>query len=203
MESVVAVPLRLVITLAGGTARRLGGVSKPDLQVGGMSLLQRQLGQVKDVCPLAQVVVVAPPTVVVPKGVTRVLEDPPFGGPVAGFAAGLSAAPGSAEGLVGLATCDAPLAPANYGRLVAALGPDLDGAVPTTGEGEDAFAQYALGVYRRESLAKLLGGPTRNVSVKGTFSPAKLAFVPDREGLCTDVDTWEDVETLEGLLNLH
>ena len=194
-----------VVILAGGTARRLGGISKPDLEVACRRLLDWQLDQVSRVAPEATVVVVAPPQVQVPAAVVRVLEDPPFGGPVAGFAAGLAALrrAGVTDGLIGLATCDAPLAPANYLGLVAALEPGLDGAAPTTAAEDGTFPQYALGVYRAGALGKILPENARNVSVKRTFSTAKLAFVPDVNRNCTDVDTWADVKTLEGLLKLH
>lgn len=111
-----------VVILAGGTAKRMGGVSKPDVVVGGKTLLVRAIEEVRAVAPTADIVVVAPPKVAIPQGVSRVLEDPPFGGPVAGVAAGfekLTTLPGYRPGgLVGLLTCDAPLAP----RLYPALG---------------------------------------------------------------------------------
>ncbi len=111
-----------VVILAGGTAKRMGGVSKPDVVVGGKTLLVRAIEEIRAVAPSADIVVVAPPKVAIPQGVSRVLEDPPFGGPVAGVAAGfekLTTLPGYRPGgLVGLLTCDAPLAP----RLYPALG---------------------------------------------------------------------------------
>ena len=110
-----------VIVLAGGTAKRMGGVSKPDVVVGKKTLLVRAIEEIRAVAPAAEIVVVAPPQVAIPQGVARVLEDPPFGGPVAGVAAGFeklmtlpSYRPG---GLVGLLTCDAPLAPRLYPAL--------------------------------------------------------------------------------------
>ncbi|MFT3944276.1 MAG: twin-arginine translocase subunit TatC [Ancrocorticia sp.] len=110
-----------VVILAGGTARRMGGVSKPDVVVGGKTLLLRAIEEVRVVAPEAAIVVVAPPQVAIPQGVARVLEDPPFGGPVAGVAAGfdrLTTLPGYRPGgLVGLLTCDAPLAPRLYPAL--------------------------------------------------------------------------------------
>lgn len=100
----------------------MGGVSKPDVVVGGKTLLVRAIEEIRAVAPSADIVVVAPPKVAIPQGVSRVLEDPPFGGPVAGVAAGfekLTTLPGYRPGgLVGLLTCDAPLAP----RLYSALG---------------------------------------------------------------------------------
>ncbi len=75
------------IVLAGGRARRLGGRDKAALRLRGETLLARTLRAV----PGTPVVVVGPPTVTVPRGVLRVSEDPPAGGPAAGVVAGLRA----------------------------------------------------------------------------------------------------------------
>ncbi|MGW6129156.1 molybdenum cofactor guanylyltransferase [Cellulomonas sp. NPDC055163] len=90
------------LVLAGGRARRLGGVSKPDVLVAG----RRLLAHVLDAAAAGpgggarRTVVVAPGSVAVPGDVLRTLEDPPDGGPVAGIAAGLAAL-GRAEGDAG------------------------------------------------------------------------------------------------------
>ncbi|RJF43265.1 molybdopterin-guanine dinucleotide biosynthesis protein MobA [Actinomyces sp. 2119] len=82
------------VVLAGGTGRRLGGASKPDVVARGARLLDhvlRGLDQLRhDGVPMGLVCVVAPQTVALPQGVLRALEDPPLGGPVAGVAAGLA-----------------------------------------------------------------------------------------------------------------
>ena len=80
-----------VVVLAGGRGRRLGGLSKADLVVGGARLLDHILGDLADwdhpAVTLGRTVVVAPDTVNVPDGVRRTLEEPPGGGPSAGVAA--------------------------------------------------------------------------------------------------------------------
>ncbi|MHB1063439.1 MAG: molybdenum cofactor guanylyltransferase [Georgenia sp.] len=76
------------IVLAGGTARRLDGVSKPDVELGGRRLLDHALAATSGARAVA---VVAPDSVRVPEGVHRTLEDPPHGGPEAGIAAGIAA----------------------------------------------------------------------------------------------------------------
>lgn len=82
------------VVLAGGTGRRLGGASKPDVVARGARLIDhvlRGLDQLRhDGVPIGLVCVVAPQTVALPQGVLRALEDPPLGGPVAGIAAGLA-----------------------------------------------------------------------------------------------------------------
>ncbi|WBM80051.1 NTP transferase domain-containing protein [Cryobacterium breve] len=79
--------------LAGGRGSRLGGAVKPAVEVAGRTLLSRVL----DARTLARRVVIVGPasarSAAGPEatGALWALEDPPFGGPVAGIAAGLAA----------------------------------------------------------------------------------------------------------------
>ena len=79
--------------MAGGSARRLGGIDKCALPVGGAPVLARVVAACTGAAGVepADVVVVGPPrpSVTLPVGVRTVREDPPGGGPVAGLAAGL------------------------------------------------------------------------------------------------------------------
>lgn len=81
------------VVLAGGAARRLGGASKPDLIVGGSTLLDLALGACATT-GARPVVVVGPPHLA-GDGVIVTREDPPGGGPVAGLEAGLAALVGA------------------------------------------------------------------------------------------------------------
>ena len=72
------------IVVGGGGGERLGGVSKPDLTLGGVRVIDRVCGVLLQACG-AGCVAVVPPTVRVPEGVVRTLEDPPNGGPLAGI----------------------------------------------------------------------------------------------------------------------
>ncbi|GAB3119496.1 NTP transferase domain-containing protein [Streptomyces calidiresistens] len=73
------------VILAGGAARRLGGVDKPSLTVGGRTLLDRVL----TACPDAvETVVVGPPRPTC-RPVRWTREDPPGGGPLPALEAGL------------------------------------------------------------------------------------------------------------------
>lgn len=74
------------VVLAGGSARRLGGVDKPALVVGERSLLDRALAAVAG----AETVVVVGPQRELPAAVVQVREDPAGGGPAAALAAGLA-----------------------------------------------------------------------------------------------------------------
>src|SRR5690242_2965374 len=92
------------VVLAGGEARRLGGVDKPGLSLGGVTMLDRVLGA----CVSAGA---ASLTVVGPEretdfDVVWTRESPPGGGPVPALAAGLAA---GSQSLVAVLAADLPL----------------------------------------------------------------------------------------------
>ena len=95
------------IVVGGGGGERLGGVSKPDLVFGGGRLIDRVCDALLEACG-AGCVAVVPPTVRVPDGVLRTLEDPPGGGPLAGIDAGLSALGAPVDAWVVVVSVDCP-----------------------------------------------------------------------------------------------
>src|SRR5438270_4429815 len=97
-----SLPPFAAIVLAGGRASRLGGQPKPQLEVGGRSMLTAVLTALHGAGPR---VVVGPPQPV-PAGVLLVREEPPGGGPVPALAAGLAAV-GEAE-VVAVLAADLP-----------------------------------------------------------------------------------------------
>ena len=106
------------LVLAGGAGRRMGGVDKAALVVGGVTLLDRVLGAARPVCDRLLVVGPARPTGV--DGVTFVQEDEAGGGPVPAVAAGMAAVP-EADVVLVLAVDLPLLAPGHLRRLLAAL----------------------------------------------------------------------------------
>ncbi|MEU8152886.1 NTP transferase domain-containing protein [Micromonospora sp. NPDC048986] len=92
------------VVLAGGAARRMGGLDKPALPVGGRPMRDRVLAAVTDA---TQRVLVGAADAV-PAGVRVVREDPPGGGPVAAAAAGLALLDPDTT-LVALLAADLPL----------------------------------------------------------------------------------------------
>jgi len=109
----------VAVVVAGGSARRMGGVDKLALEVGGLTLLDRVLAAIVPLCD--EVVVVGPtrPTVA---GVTFTIEEVPGGGPVPAVAAGLAALDGAPT--VALLAGDLPLlTTAHLELLFAALSP--------------------------------------------------------------------------------
>lgn len=213
------------VVLAGGTARRLDGVSKPDVEVGGRRLLDHALAATTGA---RRVVVVAPESVRVPPGVLRTLEDPPHGGPAAGIAAGLAAldAAGGAPDPAGAVTqppetgapwvlvlaCDVPFAASAVPRLLdtatSAPGPATGRSTGTAGDAADGaclrdasgYLQWLVGVYRgdalRASLAAL-GPRSRGASVRALLAPLTVASVAAAGDEALDVDTWADLDALD------
>ena len=190
-----------VIVLAGGTGRRLDGVSKPDVVARGLRLLDHVLAGLERLreqgLALGRVCVVAPAEVALPGDVLRALEDPPLGGPVAGIAAGLELLGGSdpVAGLTGILTCDAPLSwralPSLY-RALAEAGPELDGACARDGD----HTQYLLGLYRRRALTAAVtpdGMPLRDTAVRRALGPLDVTAIPTPHDVVRDLDTWAEV----------
>jgi molybdopterin-guanine dinucleotide biosynthesis protein A len=83
--------MRAAVVLAGGRARRLGGVDKALVDVGGTTMLDRVLAAAAPNCE--ELVVVGPPRTTAVAGVRFTIESSPGGGPVPAVAAGLDEAP--------------------------------------------------------------------------------------------------------------
>jgi len=182
------------IVLAGGRARRLGGVSKPDVPVAGVALLDHALAAVAGA---RSTVVVGPPSLARP-GIPTVLEDLPDGGPVAGIAAGLGALGADGPELVVVLACDVPGAAAILPTLLSAVG-EADGARTVAG----GRPQHLVAVYRRDALRTALDAlpAVHGAAVHGLVDHLRLVDVPDDEGVTADADTWADVERLDAALS--
>lgn len=172
---------------------------KAELLFNGRPLLEHALAAGSGGC---HQVVVGLPELTVPSGVSLVREDPPFGGPVAGIAAGtaeLERLGCLAEWMLIIA-CDHPRAaeagPALVGAVLAdpaIATADLIAPVDSTGHVQNLFA-----LYRRSALVSALAGLDggRNTSVRrlvaglATYSPV-LA-----DGLLDDVDDPESAERM-------
>ncbi|MGC5165596.1 gephyrin-like molybdotransferase Glp [Luteimicrobium sp. DT211] len=193
------------VVLAGGRAERLG-VPKPGVTLAGRTLLDHALAATR---AARRTVVVGPPELARP-GVAVVREDPPFGGPVAGLAAGLAALPrpepGVSEMPVLVVACDVPrAADAVPLLLAAAYGPEADapdGAYLV----RDGRPQWLVGVYAREALDRALadlsagGDGLAGASVRALVAGLRCAEVADPDALSDDVDTWDDAARLAATL---
>lgn len=199
-----------VIILAGGTGRRLGGVSKPDYRVAGQRLIDILFAELEAAGFAGRCVVVGPPNLDVRPGVRLVLEDPPLGGPLAGIAAGVAALSDfDDDDLVLLATCDAPLSvrllPDLLAELANARGNGVSegrstseenavvGAVPIKDDGE-AWPQYLQGLYLLEGLRRVPN--ERHGAIRFGFGGLETVAVRDVMNHCLDVDTEDDAARL-------
>lgn len=190
MTAVTSAPA-LVVVLTGGTARRLGGVDKTALDVGGRRVLERLLD---DVGAGPVVVVGAPRDVGRP--VLWAREDPPHGGPYAGVAAGVAAGtdahPGT-ELLVVLAG-DQPFAGAAVGPLLSALTatPDVDAALAA---GPDGRGQPLLAAYRLAAVRTHLRGDVRDRPARDLVRGLRTVLVDVPAPVVLDVDDADDLRT--------
>lgn len=200
------------IIVAGGRGARLGGVSKPDLSVGGMSLLDRTLAAA---APARETVVVGGPT---RAGVTWTVEDPPGSGPAKALAAGLAALNGHAPWTVVLAV-DTPRAADAVPRLLAALadagvksdagvkgdavsadsGAAGGGGVRARVDGawfvdEEGEVQPLLAIYRTAALLDGTRDLEEGTSMRRLVAGLMMVAVPDVDGVARDLDTWGDAE---------
>ena len=186
------------IVVGGGGGERLGGVSKPDLTLGGVRLIDRVCAALQEACG-AGCVAVVPPAVRVPDGVRRTLEDPPNGGPLAGIDAD--------DVLVVIVSVDAPGVGAFLPALLEpALGEGVEGRIMHGGDPEP-FDQYLMGVYRAGALRRVLDeaeaslGSVRGVGVRRVLRALEAERVNVNADVCRDIDTPEDVAWWERFLS--
>ena len=187
------------VILAGGAGRRLGGVDKPGLDVGGMTLLDRALAATQSA---ASVVVVGPekPTT---RKVRWAREDPPGSGPVAAVAAGMAKLTGMAElneepDLVALFAADLiGLQPDTLDRLIQAVekAVEHDGAALTDDTGHP---QWLASVWRFDALRRALPEDPAGKSLRSVLGPLHRSDVAARPGESADVDTPADLAAARG-----
>lgn len=173
------------IIVAGGRGSRLGGASKPDLDVGGTSLLTRAL---RAVDRAALTVIVGGPR---PLGVRWTVEEPAGSGPAAALAAGLAALRGDGREpspVTVVIAVDTPLAAQAVPGLVAAADADR-GAWLVDG---DAVAQPLLAAYPTRLLASRCDGDLEGASLRRLVGELPMREIVDDGGVSRDLDTWED-----------
>lgn len=202
-----------VLILAGGAARRLGGVDKPMLEIGGSTLLDRVI----EACAASttgHVIVVGPPRAT-RRDVHWTSEDPPGGGPAAAIAAGLAAldelapvssGPSDAAPLLAVFAADLPLLDAKVIHSLWTTLSDTDSA-PASGiaaahDGTvivdaDGREQWLAAIYRRDALAaQIAKQPPERISglpLRRLVQDLRLLRVLDAGRAVVDCDTWEDV----------
>lgn len=177
---VVQAPAYDAIVLAGGRSSRARS-DKLRWTRERRTLLEHALDAVADA---EQIVVVGPmPSGTYPANITYRREDPPFGGPVAGIAAGLPVV--TAELTVILAG-DLPSAAPAVPALLAHLAPGLDGVALVDDQG---VRQPLLAAYRTAWLRGRVRSAASGASVRSLLVGATIGQVADRWGAAQDVDT--------------
>jgi len=120
------VPIFTGAILAGGHARRLGGIDKSALIVGRDSILDRQLSLLRELTPHLFIVAGETPTVA-PAGVTVVTDRITGAGALGGLYTALTEAP--TEHVLVIA-CDMPFLTAPFLARLVERGKGVDAAVP-------------------------------------------------------------------------
>ncbi|SFB57872.1 Molybdopterin-guanine dinucleotide biosynthesis protein A [Amycolatopsis marina] len=174
------------IVLAGGGARRLAGLDKPMIEVGGRTLLH---GVLAAVGPADPVIVVGPERAGFP-GVRWTREDPPGGGPVAALATGLECVPPGATEVAVLAGDLLGVTASTVRRLRAALGAG-DGALLVD---EDGRRQWLAGVWRPVALRAALPARPSGAALRRVLGGLSIVEVPALRGETFDVDTPADLD---------
>ncbi|NBE52237.1 DUF6457 domain-containing protein [Streptomyces boluensis] len=192
------------VVLAGGAAKRLGGVDKPGVRVGGRSLLDRVLAA----CADAAVTVVVAERRPTARPVVWTREEPTGGGPLAALGAGLRA---TTANTVLVLSADLPFLGAETVRLLLdALDAEraADGAVFVDRDGRD---QMLVAAYRTEALRRgvdrlttehggLGGLPLRRLT--GALTLTRVTEPGDSRA-AFDCDTWEDIAEARARIREH
>jgi molybdopterin-guanine dinucleotide biosynthesis protein A len=186
------------LILAGGRSSRLDGVPKAQLRYRDRTLLDQTLAAVSTVRMI--VVVGDASELALPPDVLVTREEPPYSGPAAGIAAGLtrlaSADPIPSDYTLVLA-CDMPDVDAAVAALRSALAAQpADGVIAVDGRHR---LQPLAAAYRTTRLtdaaeAKRAAGTLVGLSMFQLIAGLTLTEVAVPQGATDDVDTWADAE---------
>ena len=170
------------VVLSGGGARRLDGVDKPGIEIGGVSMLER----VVTACGGAATIVVVGPQRPLPVQVTWARESPAGAGPVAALAAGF---PHTNAEVVLVLAADLPWVGPAVPVLIAAVD---EAAVLVDQAGRRNLLAAA---WRRDALVTALAdiGDPANAAMRTLYAGVRCAEVPDPDGWGQDCDTWDEV----------
>jgi molybdenum cofactor guanylyltransferase len=164
------------LILAGGQAARLGGAAKHALVVDGEPILARQLRVLAPRCD--DVIVALAPGAAPIANVTCVHDDVAHTGPLAGIAAGLSAARAPWCFVI---ACDMPdITGALVDRILAARDP----AVDAVGVRVDGLVEPLIGVMRvataRAQIARLVAAGVHKAG-RLWEAPLRVAWIDDAD----------------------
>lgn len=196
------------ILLVGGRSRRMGGGTKPLLEVGGETLFARAVRAVTDAG--CAPIVAAGPVLDEAAPVEWVREDPPFAGPVAAIAAALDRVATPGPGWTILLAGDLPRAERVVRRLIEVVDPDA--ATPDAAETDavqavvftaDGHPQWLAGAYRTSALRAAvgrLGDDVGDASCRALLGGLEIAWLTDEDEITADIDTPADLQRLRAEL---
>ena len=194
-----------MIVLAGGTGKRLGGCSKPDLLIAGDRLISWTLSFL----PKVPTVVVAPEEVEVPEKVFLTMEEPPGSGPAAGIVAGWHRLAASfvfsPSDIIGVCPVDAPLsgfALRQLGRQLQEMNEDGSGKEKILLGQVGEVTQYVLGAFTVRALMEMARSNPLNRSVRGLVSEIGFSTREISANYARDVDTPADIPPVTELLRI-
>lgn len=174
------------VVLAGGAARRLGGLDKPALRVGGRTLLDAVLAATVG----AERVIVVGPRRPTATSVRWTRERPPGSGPVAAADAGIRLV--TAE-LVALLAADMPFLDAPTLERLRAAVPADGGAVLVDETGRE---QWLIGMWQAARVRDQLAVTAPGASLGALFGPLHVERVhldPNGPPPWVDCDTPGDI----------
>lgn len=180
----------LVVILAGGEGRRIGG-DKPARVLGDRSLLDHAIDYVRRLGhePLVSV---GSDRVDVPSGIEIVHDAPQFAGPVAGLAAGLEVADERGADALAIIPVDMPFLP---DELIERLGQELRHREAGCAMAQCGAQDFPVcSIWRIDRLREVLdaGGPAGNLSLKSLFKAVGGIRV-----------SWPEVDGKEPFLNVN
>ena len=188
------------IVVAGGSARRMGGVDKPALEVGGRSLLDHVLAAVRPRCEAVVVVGRQRPSAV--DGVTYTAEAQPGGGPVPAVAAGLATLDGHT--LVSVLAADLPLLTTAHlealFEAMAGASADAAAAADPRGRPHPLLAVHRVAALRARVAELEAGDPGLAGLPASRLLPPDVVLVALDAVATLDVNRPEDLERVRALL---
>jgi molybdopterin-guanine dinucleotide biosynthesis protein A len=197
--------------LAGGRARRFGGIDKGSLEVDGQTILDRQIAMLQSIDDIREIMLVG--AAASHRSARTIADRVPGCGPLGGIHAALTAAahglgtashaPGSA---VFVLACDMPYVPSALVTYLLDLGQNADAVIPLTEAGYHPLcAVYSLACL--DPVAHRLA--ERRLQVVGILDDVKARVVTadelDRFGdphrLLSNVNTPVDYRALQASLS--
>ena len=186
--------MRAALVLAGGAGRRLGGVDKAMVDVGGVTMLDRTLAAAAPNCD--DLVVVGPARLTTLAGARFTLEPEPGGGPVPAVAAGLAEVRDATEVLV--LAVDLPLLTAEHVRTLF-TGLEDEHVLAVAGADHRGKANPLLAAYRADTLRGVVAGLGPGVPA-GRMLPSATVVVDLGEAGTLNVNEPDELERARRLI---